>query len=120
MLYRLKRNNQRWRRYSRMLIKENRWRAQRYGTDQGLIDFGIGGIVPYADLLEEIIELVREDALELDCLPEVEHARKIVTGGTSAHRQITVYHQALAAGVEKAEAQRQVVDMLIAETVAGL
>ena len=120
MLYRLKRNNQRWRRYSRMLIKENRWRAQRYGTDQGLIDFGIGEIVPYEDLLEEIIELVRVDALALDCLPEVEHARKIVTGGTSAHRQIAVYHEALADGADKAEAQRKVVDMLIAETVAGL
>ncbi len=119
MLYRLKRNNQRWRRYSRMLIKENRWRAQRYGTDQGLIDFGIGAVVPYADLLEEIIELVRVDALALDCLPEVEHARQIVAGGTSAHRQVAVYRDALDTGADKVEAQRMVVDMLIAETVAG-
>ncbi len=120
MLYRLKRDNQRWRRYSRMLIKENRWRAQRYGTDQGLIDFGIGKVVPYADLLEEMIELVRVDALALDCLPELEHARKIVAEGTSAHRQIAVFHKALADGADKTEAQRKVVDMLIAETVAGL
>jgi carboxylate-amine ligase len=120
MLYRLKRNNQRWRRYSNMLIQENRWRAQRYGIDQGLIDFGIGEIVPYGDLLEEIIELVRVDALALDCLPEVEHARKIVTGGTSAHRQLAVYHEAIEAGADKTEAQRAVVDMLIAETVAEL
>ena len=120
MLYRLKRNNQRWRRYSNMLIQENRWRAQRYGMDEGLIDFGVGAIVPYADLLEEIIELIRVDALALDCLPEVEHARMIVTGGTSAHRQIAVYQEALAAGADKVEAQRRVVDMLIAETVADL
>ncbi len=120
MLYRLKRNNQRWRRYSRMLIKENRWRAQRYGTDQGLIDFGIGEIVPYGDLLEELIELVHSDAQALDCLPEIEHTREIVAGGTSAHRQIAVYREALQAGAEKIEAQRQVVDMLIAETVSGL
>ena len=120
MLYRLKRNNQRWRRYSNMLIQENRWRAQRYGIDQGLIDFGIGQIVPYADLLEEIIELVRVDALALDCMAEVEHARKIVTGGTSAHRQLAVYHEALAAGADKMEAQRKVVDLLVAETVTDL
>jgi carboxylate-amine ligase len=31
MLYRLKRNNQRWRQYTNMLVQENRWRAQRYG-----------------------------------------------------------------------------------------
>jgi len=120
MLYRLKRNNQRWRRYSGMLIQENRWRAQRYGCDEGLIDFGIGEIVPYADLLEEMIELVRVDALALDCLPEVEHARKIVTGGTSAHRQLATYNQALEKGADKKEALEKVVDFLIEETVAGL
>src|SRR5258708_8145980 len=36
MLWRLKRNNQRWRIYARILIDENRWRAQRYGFDAGL------------------------------------------------------------------------------------
>ena len=120
MLYRLKRDNQRWRRYANMLIRENRWRAQRYGLDEGLIDFGIGTIVPYADLLEEIIELIRVDALALDCVTEVEHARKIVTGGTSAHRQLAVYQEALAEGADKMEAQWRVVDMLIEETVADL
>jgi carboxylate-amine ligase len=120
MLYRLKRNNQRWRRYSNMLIQENRWRAQRYGYAEGLIDFGIGEIVPYADLLEEMIELVRVDALALDCLPEVEHARKIVTAGTSAHRQLAVYNQALEKGADKKQALDKVVDFLIEETVAGL
>ena len=120
MLYRLKRNNQRWRRYSNMLIQENRWRAQRYGYGEGLIDFGVGAIAPYADLLEEMIELVRVDAIALDCLPEVEHARKIVTGGTSAHRQRAAYEEAIKAGAEPKEALKKVVDLLIEETVAGL
>ncbi len=120
MLYRLKRNNQRWRRYSNMLIQENRWRAQRYGTGEGLIDFGVGAIVPYADLLEEMIELVRVDALALDCLPEVEHARQIVTGGTSAHRQRATYNDAIKAGADPKEALNKVVDLLIEGTVAGL
>jgi len=120
MLYRLKRKNQRWRRYSNMLIQENRWRAQRYGTGEGLIDFGVGAIVPYTDLLEEMIELVRVDAIALDCLPEVEHARQIVTGGTSAHRQRAAYEEAIKAGAEPKEALIKVVDLLIEETVAGL
>ncbi|MFQ5765212.1 MAG: carboxylate-amine ligase, partial [Rhodospirillales bacterium] len=67
MLYRLKKNNQRWRQYSSMLVEENRWRAQRYGLDEGLVDFGKGKIVPCADLLDEIRELVREDAQALGC-----------------------------------------------------
>ena len=36
LLYRLRRNNQSWRIHSRLLVNENRWRAQRYGSDRGL------------------------------------------------------------------------------------
>ncbi len=120
MLYRLKRTNQRWRKYSNMLVQENRWRAQRYSYEKGLVDFGKGEIVPYEDLLEEIIELVEVDALALDCLDEVKHARDIVRNGTSAHRQLEVYHQACEEGADKMEALRKVVDLLIEESVAGL
>ncbi|NIA69114.1 carboxylate-amine ligase [Pelagibius litoralis] len=117
MLYTLKRNNQRWRKYSSMLIQENRWRAQRYGFDEGLVDFGRGEVMPFCGLLDEIIGLVSEHASALDCLAEVEHAREIVKRGTSAHRQIAIYEAALAAGAGKHEALVQVVDFLIEETV---
>lgn len=120
MLYRLRVANQRWRKYRSMLVNENRWRAQRYGLDKGLIDFGRGCIVPYADLLEEIIELVREDAEYFDCEAELEHARTILSGGTSAHRQLDIYHKALAAGATQHEALVAVVDMLIEETLLGV
>ncbi len=119
LLYRLKRNNQRWRKYTNMLVQENRWRAQRYGIDEGLVDFGKGEIVPYKDLLEEMIELTQVDALALDCVEEVKHAREILRRGTSAHRQMAIYVEAIAAGAEKQEALRQVVDFLIEETLAG-
>ena len=117
MLWRLKRKNQRWRIYARMLIDENRWRAQRYGTDQGLVDFGHGAIVPYADLLGEILVLVDQDARHFGCLAEVAHAREILARGTSAHRQLAVFDEALAQGATRAQALAAVVDWLIAETV---
>jgi carboxylate-amine ligase len=120
MLFRLKMRNQRWRRYSNMLIRENRWRAQRYGLDEGLVDFGIGKIVPYSELLEEMIELTAEDAKALDCVEEIAHARQILKDGTSAHRQLKVYYEAIEAGADKKEALDKVVDLLIAETVSGL
>jgi carboxylate-amine ligase len=120
MLYRLREDNQRWRIYSRMLINENVWRAQRYGTDQGLIDYGIGEIVPYRDLLDEVIELVRPDAEMLDCLEEVERARDIVKRGTSADRQRQAFAKAVADGADEKEALIAVVDFLIEETVVGL
>ncbi|MDX1401473.1 MAG: carboxylate-amine ligase [Kiloniellales bacterium] len=113
MLWRLKRSNRRWRGYLNMLVQENKWRAQRYGFDEGLIDFGKGEIVPYADLLEEIIELCRVSAEELDCLEEVEAARNILKRGTGAHRQVEVFEKALAKGLDKDEALKAVVDFLI-------
>jgi len=120
MLWRLKRNNQRWRRYAAMLVNENRWRAQRYGFDEGLVDFGKGRIVPYADLLEEMIELTAEDQDAFGCRREVAEARRILARGTSAHRQLAKYRAALAGGVARPEALCAVVDMLIAETTEAL
>lgn len=119
MLWRLRRSNQRWRQYDRFMISENRWRASRYGIDEGLIDFGKAEIVPFAELLEELIELVREDAEFFDCVSEVEHAREILRRGTSAHKQIDVWQQARSSGKTDAEALRDVVDMLIEETGHG-
>ncbi len=119
-LLRLRRNNQRWRVYSNMLINENRWRAQRYGLSDGLIDFGIGEVVPYADLLEEMISIVREDAAENGCLDCVEHARDIVSRGTSAQRQVAIYQAAIKDGASERDALNAVVDWLIDETVTDL
>lgn len=118
MLYRLRRRNQRWRVYVRMLVDENRWRAHRYGIDEGLVDFGRGEIVPCADLLEELLELVRADADFFDCRKEVEHLREILRRGTSAHEQLQTYDEARSAGASSEEALRCVVDRLIDLTVS--
>ena len=87
MLYRLKKNNQRWREYSSFLIQENRWRAQRYGIDKGLIDFGQGTMVEFPELMDELIELITEDAEFFGCMDEINHIRTILERGTSAHQQ---------------------------------
>ena len=120
MLYRLRRDNQRWRTYANMLIQENRWRAQRYGLDEGLVDFGRGEVVPFADLIEEILALVQEDAEALGCVTEIAHARTILSEGTSAHRQLKTYDDSVAAGSDHQTALETVVDRLIDETVDGL
>jgi glutamate---cysteine ligase / carboxylate-amine ligase len=120
MLYRLRRENQRWRSYTHFLVMENRWRAQRYGVDEPLVDFGRSKLVPFADLTEELLAMIREDAEALGCRREVEHARTILNRGTSADRQIAVYHNAINAGANDREALNAVVDALIRETVTGL
>ena len=120
MLYRLRSRNQRWRHYPRMFIAENRWRAQRYGIDQGLVDFGRSAVVGYPELLDEMIGLCAEDAEALGCTAEVGHARRIVERGTSAHWQLRTYHDAVAGGADEREALEAVVDMLIEETMHGI
>ena len=120
MLYRLRVANHRWRIYAPMLVNENRWRAQRYGFDKGLIDFGRESIVSYAQLLEEIIQRVQEDAEYFGCQAEVEHARTILARGTSAHQQLATYAKALDSGSNHNDALVTVVDTLIEETLHGL
>ncbi len=120
MLFRLRRGNQRWRVYPQTFVNENRWRAQRYGVDETLIDFGIGRQVPYPDLQEELLELVREDMVALDCVAEAGAVREILRRGTSAHRQRDVYRDARDGGAAHDEAMSEVVRTLVAETVRDL
>ncbi|MEO0421694.1 MAG: carboxylate-amine ligase [Pseudomonadota bacterium] len=119
-LFRLRRGNQRWRNFANMLIQENRWRAMRYGCDGGLIDFGISQVVPYQSLLDEMLDLIAEDAEFFGCTSEVERARDIVTRGNSARRQVAAHAEAIASGASKEQALRAVVDMLIEETAMDL
>ena len=73
-----------------------------------------------SDLLEEILTLIGEDARHFGCEDEVRHARRILARGTSAHRQLAIFDQALAAGATRAQALAAVVDWLIEETVRGV
>ena len=68
----------------------------------------------------ELVATSLKRAEELGCLAELERALEIPGRGTSARRQIGTYERALEAGKSPAAALRDVVDMLIAETVKDL
>ena len=106
--------------YSRFLIDQNRWRAMRYGYDQGLLDIASAQVVPVQTLLAEIVELVQDDAAALGCSTELEHALNIPQRGTSAHRQLQTYADSLGSGQTTTEALYRVVDHLIEGTCSGL
>ncbi len=120
MLYTLRRQNQRWRQYERFLIEENRWRAQRYGIKEGLIDFGVGQIIPFEELIKELIELLTPHASFLGCLKEVQSAAEIYEQGTSSIRQVAVFDEAKKQGADDKDALRQVVRSLVADFSTGL
>lgn len=115
----LKRRNQRWRQYLPALVAENRWLAQRHGVQGQLIDFGRGAMVPFKDLVEEIIGIAGEEAERLGCRTEIERLRMIAAEGTSADRQVAVFERALSDGRGEKAALNAVVDHLVAETLEG-
>ena len=117
MVHRLRRENQKWRVYSKMLINENRWRVQRYGMEKGLVDFGKSKLVPYKHLIDELIELVKEDASELGCIQEVQNIKNIYKAGTSADKQIKIFKNEIKKSGDTKLALENVVKFLIKDTV---
>ncbi|MCG8434958.1 MAG: carboxylate-amine ligase [Gammaproteobacteria bacterium] len=116
MLTRIRYTNMRWRIYLRFLIEQNRWRAMRYSFDHGMVDFARGEVVAFKDILDELLELTAPDAEALDCVEEIQNLRKILERGTSAHRQIRCYEDAVSKGATKDEALRSIVKQLVDET----
>ena len=119
-LFELRAGNRAWRQYRRILLEENKWRAQRYGVSGTLADFGKRALVPISELLAEWVELLGPHAERLGCLAEVERAPLIAEVGTSADCQLEVYHSSLAAGSDEEQARRDVVDWLIEATLEGV
>ena len=112
-LWKLRRDNLTFRVYPAELIEENKWRAVRYGLDGKLIDFGKQEEAPARDLIRELIEWFLDDVLDdLGTRQEVEYAYRVLEEGTSADRQLAIYHET---GDVKA-----VVDLLIRETAEGV
>jgi glutamate---cysteine ligase / carboxylate-amine ligase len=101
-----------------LLCNENRWRAQRYGLSQGLIDTEHGGLAAMTDVVETLLDRTAEDAAHFGCADEVEHIRTILARGTSADRQLARYATLLASGTSRSVALAGVVDQLIEDTLS--
>ena len=114
-LYGLRLQNQTWRNYPRTLINENRFRAQRYGVSNQLIDWGVGRLVDFTELTEEIIDLLWDDAMDLGCQDYMIRIRDIAKRGNSSDRQRRIYNQSIAEGSTALEAGQKVVESLIGE-----
>ena len=115
MLWRLSLKNQRWRIYDSFLVGENRWRAQRYGLSEGLIDYGAMEIKSMADLARELVVATEEDAAALDCTAEIARVVEIVEQGNGADRQRAAYAAARDGGDDHDAALRAVVRHLVDE-----
>ena len=71
-------------------IRENKWRAARYGLDARVIVDRDGTQRPVAEHLRETLEQVGDIAVELKCARELEGIETILTQGASYARQLAI------------------------------
>lgn len=73
------------------LIRENKWRAARYGIDGDIIIDSSGKTVPIKDAIEKLIVELEPTAKELGAYSELYKLREIFKRGTSSKRQRKVF-----------------------------
>jgi carboxylate-amine ligase len=111
-IYKLKEQNLNFRVYRSALIKENKWRAARYGISGTLIDFGTQEEKPARQLILELLDFVDDVLDDLGSRHEVEYVLKMLEMGTGADRQLAVFQQT--------GDLTKVVDYILSETTHGL
>jgi carboxylate-amine ligase len=104
--------------HTRRVIDENRWRAKRYGVRAEFIDEKRRSSIPVEGVLREL----RERTADWLALQGAEAAlaplERILAKGTSAHEQLRLYDDALAANVDEADALQVVTRWISKQTVA--
>ena len=98
--------------YRLALIKENKFRAARYGIDGKMIDFGLKEEVETKLLLHELLEFVDDVVDELGSRDEINYIHTILNEGTGADKQLRVF--------EQTHDLSKVVDMITNEFTKGL
>jgi glutamate---cysteine ligase / carboxylate-amine ligase len=71
-------------------IRENKWRAARYGLDARVVVDHLGTQVPVVDHLRETLAELADIAVELKCARELEAIETTLTQGASYSRQLAV------------------------------
>ena len=76
-----------------MLVRQNKWRAARYGLDASLVDSRSHQLVPARQILASLVDELLPVADRLECRHELDEMRRMATEPTWAERQIKVYEE---------------------------
>jgi carboxylate-amine ligase len=95
------------------LVRENKWRAARYGLDAEIVVDNAGNVQPVTEALTDLVEDLLPVARRLECTAELESIPRLIERGASYQRQ-----RAAAAGHDGDLIA--VVDLLLAEFRDGL
>lgn len=93
------------------VVKDNKWRATRYGLDARVITDARGTTVPLRDDLYELVRELRPTAARLGCAEDLDLVSEILDKGASYERQRAV--------VADGGSTSDVVDLLAAELRSG-
>lgn len=75
------------------LVRENKWRAARYGTDAKLIINKLGDTVPVKQAVERLLAELGPTAKKYKCESELQNIKKIFERGTSSKRQRKIFNE---------------------------
>lgn len=111
-LYKLNVSNTSFNMYRIALIKENKFRAARYGIDNHMIDFGLQKEVETKSLIMELLDFIDDVVDELGSREQINYVHTIMRDGTGADKQLRVF--------EETGSLIDVVDMITTEFTKGL
>ncbi|UPQ78915.1 carboxylate-amine ligase [Flavobacterium azooxidireducens] len=111
-LYKLNTANTSFNVYRLALIKENKFRAARYGVQGNMIDFGLQKEVPTKDLILELLEFIDDVVDELGSRDEINYVHTILREGTGAAKQLAIF--------EQTQDLTKVVDFITSEFTKGI
>lgn len=92
-LYKLNLNNMSYNIYRIALIKENKFRAARYGIEGHMIDFGLQKEVETKMLINELLDFIDDVVDELGSREQINYVHQILKNGTGAAKQLAVYEE---------------------------
>jgi carboxylate-amine ligase len=111
-LYKLNTANTSFNVYRLALIKENKFRAARYGVQGNMIDFGLQKEVPTKELILELLEFIDDVVDELGSRDEINYVHTILREGTGAAKQLAIF--------EETKDLTKVVDFITSEFTKGI
>ena len=98
-----------------MMVRQNKWRATRFGLDAHLVDAFTFQSLPVRETVEHLVELLLPVADALNCRNYLEHVNKMVRSRSGADRQLA----ALEETGDAAEAVRMMTEMSRIKPPAG-
>jgi len=111
-LYKLTMQNLSFNIYRIALIRENKFRAARYGIEGNMIDFGLKEEVETRSLIMELLEFIEDVVDELGSREQINYVHTILKEGTGADKQLVVFN--------KDQDLIKVVDFITGEFTKGL